>query len=113
MIVFYFILAFQQIKNRRKSLELERAKFFSDILQQSAYSFSQIDKTHSVIQKEARECLDRVLTAQAGQLFQHQASNLQQTSLKENIVQVILKNIIKISQVSFKAIFRTIIDTFI
>ena len=51
----------------------------------------QIDRTHKVIQKETRKCLDRVLTGKNSQLSYNQSSALQQPSIKENIDQVKLQ----------------------
>ena len=53
--------ALQEIEKRRKSLELEKQKFFSDIIQGSRYSFTSGDQTHSILQKETQKCLDSVL----------------------------------------------------
>ena len=54
-------LAFHEIEKRRKSLELEKQKFFSDLIQGSRYSFTSGDQTHSILQKETQKCLDSVL----------------------------------------------------
>ena len=53
--------ALQEIEKRRKSLELEKQKFFSDIIQGSRYSFTSGDQTHSILQKETQKCLNSVL----------------------------------------------------
>ena len=42
-------------------MELEKQKFFSDIIQGSRYSFTSGDQTHSILQKETQKCLDSVL----------------------------------------------------
>ena len=57
----FSFLAFHEIEKRRKSLELEKQKFFSDLIQGSRYSFTSGDQTHSILQKETQKCLDSVL----------------------------------------------------
>ena len=85
----FLILARQQIEKRRKSLEIEKAKFFSDILQGSRYSFTSGDKTHSLLQKETQKCLNNILRPQTNQHSSYKrGKDLQKQSLKENIVEV-------------------------
>ena len=57
------ISAYLELQKRRKSLEIEKAKFFSDLIEGSRYSFSSGDSTHRILQKETQKCLDTVLTA--------------------------------------------------
>ena len=42
-------------------MEIEKQKFFSDLIQGSRYSFTSGDQTHSILQKETQKCLDSVL----------------------------------------------------
>ena len=55
------ISAYLELQKRRKSLEIEKAKFFSDLIEGSKYSFSSGDSTHRILQKETQKCLDTVL----------------------------------------------------
>ena len=55
------ISAYLELQKRRKSLEIEKAKFFSDLIEGSRYSFSSADSTHRILQKETQKCLDTVL----------------------------------------------------
>jgi hypothetical protein len=56
--------AYLELQKRRKSLEIEKAKFFSDLIEGSRYSFSFGDRTHRILQKETQKCLDTVLKAE-------------------------------------------------
>ena len=53
-----------ELQKRRKSLEIEKAKFFADLIEGSRYSFSSGDSTHKILQKETQKCLDTVLKAE-------------------------------------------------
>ena len=53
-----------ELHKRRKSLEIEKAKFFADLIEGSRYSFSSGDSTHRILQKETQKCLDTVLKAE-------------------------------------------------
>ena len=55
------ISAYLELQKRRKSLEIEKAKFFSDLIEGSRYSFSSGDSAHRILQKETQKCLDTVL----------------------------------------------------
>ena len=55
------ISAYLELQKRRKSLEVEKAKFFSDLIEGSRNSFSSADSTHRTLQKETQKCLDTVL----------------------------------------------------
>ena len=58
------ISAYLELQKRRKSLEIEKAKFFSDLIEGSKYSFSSGDSTHKILQKETQKCLDTVLKSE-------------------------------------------------
>jgi len=85
---YFYNKAFQEIQKRRKSLEIEKAKFFSDIIQGSKYSFSSGDRTHKILQKETQKCLNSVLKPEKPTNTSYNIKELQEGALEENIGKV-------------------------
>ena len=74
------ISAYLELQKRRKSLEIEKAKFFSDLIEGSRYSFSSGDSTHRILQKETQKCLDTVLIAENSLRPKSPEPNIEQVS---------------------------------